>query len=95
MIVLKKSTASLTILSLGVHIKVLDGSSHDYEPLHKIHPFISILQEELLKKFMDFPKNERRQITDVSLIRKRDIHESTYRCCSELCKCSGKDLSVL
>ena len=37
----------------------------------------------------------------------RDIHESeadekapealriTYQCCSELCKCSGKDLSVL
>ena len=51
MIVLKKSTASLTILNLGMH--EYRRSSLDYELSHKIHPFISISQ---CKEFVDFPK---------------------------------------
>ena len=63
MIVLKKSTTSLTPMNLGMH--EYWRSSRDYELSHKIHPFISISQ---CKSLWIFPKKERRQITDVSYI---------------------------
>ena len=68
MIVLKKLTASFTLLNFGVH--EYWRSSQDYELLHKIHPVISISQS---KSLWIFPKKERRQITDVSYKKKTEI----------------------
>ena len=75
MIVLKKLTASLTLLNLGIH--EYWRSSRDYELSHKIHPFISISQCKSLWIFQK-RRGDRSQMYCI-FEKDGDTHESEAR----------------